>query len=314
MTDRPGRRTQESVAKSMKNDWGGIFSQNPFFYFTLAIFSIWLLVPAGGLLVGNMFSPRPETPVEHHYNPAMGSHIFLVWLGYVSFGVAAGIRFFTIPGGYKNRSETIFPMPAFSYLGILLPRKEWVSVLAKSICLSSIAFTIPELWEKVIQWPWLVGAIQRDTLSPSEGLGIATYAGVVEEAVWLSLFIGVPCAVYASFVQARQKEARPPIIFVCCLIGLSAVSRGSIHTYQGWDRFLPMMAVGVVFGVVFVKYHLVWPPMILHIAWDWVIFSTTWDVVIIFLVIAGGSAIVVGVAHLYHREKSVSTQIADASD
>jgi membrane protease YdiL (CAAX protease family) len=51
-------------------------------------------------------------------------------------------------------------------------------------------------------------------------------------------------------------------------IGLSALLRGSYHLYQGWGGFLGNVAMGLLFGFVFVRTRRAWPIVIAHLLLD----------------------------------------------
>jgi membrane protease YdiL (CAAX protease family) len=51
-------------------------------------------------------------------------------------------------------------------------------------------------------------------------------------------------------------------------IGLSALLRGSYHLYQGWGGFLGNLAMGVLFGLVFVRTRRAWPLIVAHTLLD----------------------------------------------
>jgi membrane protease YdiL (CAAX protease family) len=51
-------------------------------------------------------------------------------------------------------------------------------------------------------------------------------------------------------------------------IGASALLRGSYHLYQGWGGFLGNVAMGVLFGFVFVRTKRAWPIVIAHFLLD----------------------------------------------
>ena len=51
-------------------------------------------------------------------------------------------------------------------------------------------------------------------------------------------------------------------------IGASALLRGSYHLYQGWGGFLGNVAMGVLFGFVFVRTRRAWPIVIAHFLLD----------------------------------------------
>jgi len=51
-------------------------------------------------------------------------------------------------------------------------------------------------------------------------------------------------------------------------IGASAVLRGSYHLYQGWGGFLGNVAMGLLFGVLFVRWRRAWPFVVAHLLLD----------------------------------------------
>lgn len=51
-------------------------------------------------------------------------------------------------------------------------------------------------------------------------------------------------------------------------IGSSALLRGTYHLYQGWGGFLGNLAMGLLFGLVFVRTRRVWPLVIAHLLLD----------------------------------------------
>jgi membrane protease YdiL (CAAX protease family) len=51
-------------------------------------------------------------------------------------------------------------------------------------------------------------------------------------------------------------------------IGASALLRGTYHLYQGWGGFLGNLAMGVLFGFVFVRTRRAWPIVIAHFLLD----------------------------------------------
>jgi membrane protease YdiL (CAAX protease family) len=51
-------------------------------------------------------------------------------------------------------------------------------------------------------------------------------------------------------------------------IGSSALLRGAYHLYQGWGGFLGNVAMGVLFGIVFVRTRRAWPLVIAHFLLD----------------------------------------------
>ncbi|MFN8233701.1 MAG: CPBP family intramembrane glutamic endopeptidase [Actinomycetota bacterium] len=51
-------------------------------------------------------------------------------------------------------------------------------------------------------------------------------------------------------------------------VGASALLRGSYHLYQGWGGFLGNLAMGLLFGILFVRWRRTWPFVIAHFLLD----------------------------------------------
>jgi membrane protease YdiL (CAAX protease family) len=51
-------------------------------------------------------------------------------------------------------------------------------------------------------------------------------------------------------------------------IGTSALLRGTYHLYQGWGGFLGNLAMGLLFGLVFVRTRRAWPIVLAHFLLD----------------------------------------------
>jgi len=51
-------------------------------------------------------------------------------------------------------------------------------------------------------------------------------------------------------------------------VAASALLRGSYHLYQGWGGFAGNLALGVFFGIVFVRYRRTWPLVVAHVLVD----------------------------------------------
>jgi membrane protease YdiL (CAAX protease family) len=80
----------------------------------------------------------------------------------------------------------------------------------------------------------------------------AVEAGLLEEVI----------AVYL-IARLRQLE-----LSAAAAVGLAAVLRGSYHLYQGWGGFLGNLAMGVLFGSVFVRTRRAWPLVVAHVLLD----------------------------------------------
>jgi len=51
-------------------------------------------------------------------------------------------------------------------------------------------------------------------------------------------------------------------------IGSSSLLRGTYHLYQGWGGFLGNLAMGLLFGFVFVRPRRAWPLVLAHFLLD----------------------------------------------
>jgi uncharacterized protein len=51
-------------------------------------------------------------------------------------------------------------------------------------------------------------------------------------------------------------------------VGTSALLRGSYHLYQGWGGFAGNLAMGLFFGVLFVRWRRTWPFVVAHFLLD----------------------------------------------
>jgi len=51
-------------------------------------------------------------------------------------------------------------------------------------------------------------------------------------------------------------------------IGASALLRGSYHLYQGWGGFIGNLTMGLLFGLIFLRWRRTWPMVIAHFLLD----------------------------------------------
>jgi membrane protease YdiL (CAAX protease family) len=80
----------------------------------------------------------------------------------------------------------------------------------------------------------------------------AIEAGVLEEFI-------------AAYLITRLLQLR---LTPMAAVGVSALLRGSYHLYQGWGGFLGNLAMGALFGFVFVRTKRAWPLVIAHVLLD----------------------------------------------
>ena len=82
----------------------------------------------------------------------------------------------------------------------------------------------------------------------------AVEAALVEEVIVLGYLI----------TRLQQLSWSPGLA-----IGASALLRGSYHLYQGWGGFAGNLAMGVVFGILFLRWgRRTWPFVVAHALLD----------------------------------------------
>jgi membrane protease YdiL (CAAX protease family) len=81
----------------------------------------------------------------------------------------------------------------------------------------------------------------------------AVEAALVEEIIVLGYLIS----------RLRQLEWSP-----LAAVAASALLRASYHLYQGWGGFAGNLAMGVLFGVLFIRWRRTWPFVIAHCLLD----------------------------------------------
>jgi uncharacterized protein len=78
-------------------------------------------------------------------------------------------------------------------------------------------------------------------------------AALVEEVIALGYLV----------TRLEQLGASPG-----AAVGASAVLRGSYHLYQGWGGFVGNLAMGLLFGAIFVRRRRTWPFVLAHFLLD----------------------------------------------
>jgi membrane protease YdiL (CAAX protease family) len=80
----------------------------------------------------------------------------------------------------------------------------------------------------------------------------AVQAGLLEEVI-------------AAYLITRLRQLG---VTELAAVGAGALLRGGYHLYQGWGGFLGNLAMGILFGVVFVRTRRAWPLVIAHVLLD----------------------------------------------
>jgi membrane protease YdiL (CAAX protease family) len=114
-----------------------------------------------------------------------------------------------------------------------------IGVYLGSVALGVNRFVVPV--PPLGHW-WTVPVLILDALE----------AGLLEEVI-------------AAYLITRLEQLRLTPI---AAVGLSALLRGSYHLYQGWGGFLGNLAMGALFGFVFVRTKRAWPLVIAHVLLD----------------------------------------------
>jgi uncharacterized protein len=81
----------------------------------------------------------------------------------------------------------------------------------------------------------------------------AAYAALIEEIIVLGYLI----------TRLRQLDWSP-----AAAVAASALLRASYHLYQGWGGFAGNLAMGILFGVLFIRWRRTWPFVIAHFLLD----------------------------------------------
>jgi membrane protease YdiL (CAAX protease family) len=71
--------------------------------------------------------------------------------------------------------------------------------------------------------------------------------------------------VVLGYMVTRLQQMRVPAL---AAIGVSALLRGTYHLYQGWGGFTGNLAMGLLFGLVFLRWRRTWPLVIAHTLLD----------------------------------------------
>ena len=71
--------------------------------------------------------------------------------------------------------------------------------------------------------------------------------------------------VVLGYMVTRLQQVGTPAL---AAIGVSAVLRGSYHLYQGWGGFTGNLLMGLLFGLVFLRWRRTWPMVIAHTLLD----------------------------------------------
>lgn len=77
----------------------------------------------------------------------------------------------------------------------------------------------------------------------------AVQAGLLEEVV------------VTGYLIRRLRQIGWPVLWA---VGASALLRGSYHLYQGWGGFAGNLALGLLFGTLFIRWRRTWPLVTAH--------------------------------------------------
>jgi membrane protease YdiL (CAAX protease family) len=205
-------------------------------------------------------------------------------------------------------SLTFLPSAVFSLIDVLTePVKGAYRASANQapLFISQLAaflFALVPVWlvlyllKRSDEGPWTIG-LDGDRPGRDVALGLVLFAviGIGGLAVYLvSVALGVNRFVVpvpplghwwtipAVFMNAIEAAVTEEIVVVAYLVTrlrqlswsprssviASAALRGSYHLYQGWGGFLGNVAMGLIFGWVFVRTKRAWPLVIAHLLVD----------------------------------------------
>jgi len=71
--------------------------------------------------------------------------------------------------------------------------------------------------------------------------------------------------VVVGYMVTRLQQIGTPALIA---IGTSSVLRGTYHLYQGWGGFIGNFSMGILFGLVFLRWRRTWPLVIAHTLLD----------------------------------------------
>lgn len=135
------------------------------------------------------------------------------------------------PGRDLARGALLFAVVGLAGVGIYLA--------AVALGVNRFVLPVPPLGH----W-WTVPALVLNAIE----------AGLLEEVVVLGYLV----------TRLRQLSWSP-----FSAIGASALLRGSYHLYQGWGGFLGNLAMGALFGVLFLRWgRRTWPFVVAHVSLD----------------------------------------------
>jgi membrane protease YdiL (CAAX protease family) len=89
-----------------------------------------------------------------------------------------------------------------------------------------------------------------------------TYPVLVLDAVQAAL---VEEVIVVAYLITRLRQLG---LTELAAVGASALLRGTYHLYQGWGGFLGNLAMGLLFGFVFVRTRRAWPLVLAHLLLD----------------------------------------------
>lgn len=229
------------------------------------------------LLGGASFTLPRETGVMENYDNSLSAINAMTILAVMMLGGATVLV--ALPG--VSWPEWAQPDRG----GLVRPPAGWLRAGSASVAFSALAMLVA--FQSTLLWR--TGSFGWGEVSDQahsgwiEGLRVSVWAGMAEEAVFLVVMIGLPLALMGRWLD--QQPGRVKLSVYAALIIASSLARGSIHTYQGWDRFWHVAILGVGMAVTFVIYRSVWPLILTHILWDIIIFSSTINVNHIFFTI-----------------------------
>jgi membrane protease YdiL (CAAX protease family) len=142
---------------------------------------------------------------------------------------------------------------------------------------AAIGLATDRLREDVVRGAALfavVGAAGIGVYLGAVALGVNRFVVPVPPGHWWTVPVLFMSAIQAALVEevivagyliTRLQQLR---LTPAAAIGASAVLRGTYHLYQGWGGFAGNVAMGLLFGFVFVRTRRTWPLIVAHLLLD----------------------------------------------
>ena len=242
-------------------------------------------------------SPRPDTPTSIRAEIALVLLVTLGTSGLFSLVSLIETQIRTARAKAPLSSVAVSVAPSRSDLGWIDLTRQLIGIVQYT-CWGLLALYL--LWRAGVNLSERIGLdLRRPGHDLAVGVGLAALIGIpglglylVAHAMglaltvqgstltdtWWRLPISIGLAVQNGFLEemlvigyllTRLGHLR---VRAGWAVGFAAVLRGSYHLYQGYGGFLGNALMGVIFGLVFLRWRRVWPLAVAHSLIDIVVF------------------------------------------